>query len=110
MALNLFVSGGLISYGPDILEMFRRAAGYADKVLKGANPAELPIEQPTKFVLVVDLKTATACGITIPLVGAASSRRSDPVDRFILLLAFGAHSLSSVVQCPLTGNFPSTPG
>ncbi len=59
-------SGGLISYGPNLSDLFKRAATYVDKILKGAAPAELPIEQPTNFELVVNLKTAKALGITIP--------------------------------------------
>ena len=60
------LAGGLISYATDYYELFRRAATVADKILKGTKPSNLPVEQPTKFELVINLKTAKALGLTVP--------------------------------------------
>ena len=64
---RFFVAGGgLISYGPDLLDQYRLAAGYVDRILKGEKPANLPVEAPTKYETVINLKTAKVLGLTVP--------------------------------------------
>jgi len=73
-------AGGLMSYGTNFPDLFRRAAVYVDKILKGAKPADLPVEQPTKFEFIVNLKAAKQIGLTIPCKGRSQRACSEYQD------------------------------
>jgi ABC-type uncharacterized transport system substrate-binding protein len=101
---NFVADGGLISYGPDYLDQYRRAAGYVDRILKGEKPADLPVQAPTRFRLVVNLNVAKALGLVVPNCDAAARRRGDRVrlaSRSVLLhlLATGYGHIASFRCC-----------
>ena len=112
---SFFITGGgLICYGPNELEQYRRAAGYVDRILKGEKPADLPVQAPTKYETVINLKTAKALGLDVPPAFARPCRRGHRVKRreFITLLG-GATALAArgggAAVHDAGGRFPQRP-
>ena len=93
---HFVIGGGLISYGPDRIDPYQRAAGYVDRILKGEKPADLPVQAPTKYELVINLKTANALGIDSSACAARPGQRGDRMKARCPLLALSGHSNRSL--------------
>ena len=91
--------GGLISYGVDLVENIRLSAGYIDRILKGAKPADLPVQEPTKFEMVINMKTAKALGLTVTNSMEIASRRCDRIGCNLLHCICRLLALSCLTQC-----------